>query len=347
MIHRFQGVFVAATTCLSLATAPAFAEDVKETARTTLVKGHDLYEGGKYRDALAHIMTSWSLLKMPFTALWAARTNEKLHELVSAAKMYREAVSLVPDPSWPKDPQKRQAQEQAKRDAQVELSVLLPRIPTLAIEITGANTAEIEVTIDGTKVPADALAKPQELDPGNHTVSVSSHGGEPQSQTVTLAERDRKTVKFELAQLAAPPMPPVVEPKAQHSPPIAVLSPPRGNVAPHKPQESQAGNKLPTVVWVGVEVGAAGLVLGTTAGIVAWSKQGLADCDGNNFCKDYERYHESYNTWRNVSTVGFVVGGVGAATAGVAWLVMKPKRGEAQHISMSLGPGTVGMHGAF
>lgn len=104
---------------------------------------------------------------------------------------------------------------------------------------------------------------------------------------------------------------------------------------------------LPTIGWVGVGVGAAGLAVGATAAGPARNIWNKASCDGDNFCVDYDRYHESYSGWCAVSTVGFVVGGVGVATAAVSWFVLKPESQEAAHVSMTIGPRSVGMRAVF
>jgi hypothetical protein len=77
---------------------------------------------------------------------------------------------------------------------------------------------------------------------------------------------------------------------------------------------------------VGLGVGGAGLLFGSVTGLVVLSKKSALEDDG---CVDARCYGDqaddvdSYNSMRTLSTVGFVVGGLGAA-AGAALLLTAP-----------------------
>ena len=55
---------------------------------------------------------------------------------------------------------------------------------------------------------------------------------------------------------------------------------------------------------------------------------------------------DSYNTWRTLSTVGFIVGGVGMAAAATFWLT-EPKSAKTPQIGFFAMPGAVGTRGSF
>lgn len=351
MTHENQRTFASAallTSALFLA-VPTLAQDAKETARDAYSKGRDAFEAGNYQEASSELAKSWRLVRMPDTALWAAMAHEKQGKLVESAKLYREAIALVPDASWPKESWKIEAQQTAQQEAQSKLRALLPRIPSVSIEAAGRSLNELEVTIDGLKISTDSAAKGHELDPGNHTVSVGTKSGQIQNQSVTLAEGERRSVRFELVQSSASPTRVPSEPATKTAPPGGVVSPPRGHVAPDQPKTSSARGSFPVVGWVAAGVGAAGLIAGVTAGAVALAKYKQADCGGSHECDDatYDRYTPSYDRWRNVSTVGFIVGGVGAAAVGIAWLVTAPKREHAEPLSVAIGLGGLAMRGSF
>lgn len=348
MIHENPRTFTIAallTSALLLA-APALAQDAKEAARDAYSKGRDAFEAGNYQEASSELAKSWRLVRMPDTALWAAMAAEKEGKLVEAAKLYREAIALVPDASWPKEAWKVEAQQKAQREAQSKLDALAPRIPTLSIEASGRNLADLEVAIDGSKLATDSAAHGHELDPGNHTVSVTTKEGQTRTQLVTLAEGERRKVRFEMAPSSASPRP---TPSQQTAPSSDATSTQRGHVAPGQPNSKTTRGPFPVVGWVAAGVGAAGVLAGATAGAIALAKYKQADCGSEHRCDDatYDRYAPSYDRWRNVSTVGFIVGGVGAAAVGITWLVTAPKRENAEPLSVAVGLGGFAMKGTF
>ena len=82
-----------------------------------------------------------------------------------------------------------------------------------------------------------------------------------------------------------------------------------------------------TLGWVGIGVGGAGILFGTVTGLMAVSSRSDLDAHGclDNGCYvDQKDDVDSYNALRTTSTVGFVVGFVGAA-AGVTLLLTAPE----------------------
>lgn len=354
MTHPSRWILVAATfSTLALAVPPALAEDTqedaREDARKALINGYELYERAQYTEALSQIVTSWNLIRVPYTAVWAARANEKLGRLTHAAKMYREAIALAPDDAWPADPKKLQAQKQAQVDAQVELDALAVRIPSVSIEIIGGSSRNLTVAVDANGLASGDVSKAQELDPGSHTVSVTINAGKTLTARVTLAEGERKVVKFNLEQTQASVPPSIAEPTKRTGPSNGVVSHPRGHVASHQPDKSNEWNKLPTVSWVGVGVGLVGIAVGAAAYGIASAKRGEGNCNSDGYCDKtwYDQQRDDYYRWRTVHRVGLVVGGVGLATAAVAWVVVNSHSESSPQIHVAFGPGAVGVQTTF
>ena len=90
------------------------------------------------------------------------------------------------------------------------------------------------------------------------------------------------------------------------------------------------------------------MAFGTVTGIMALSKKGTLDSSGqchDNSCPTTQHTQvSSYNSLRPLSTVGLVVGAVGA-TAGVTLLLTAPKHKEA--VSAWVGPASAGVAGSF
>jgi hypothetical protein len=97
----------------------------------------------------------------------------------------------------------------------------------------------------------------------------------------------------------------------------------RSTPAARAPDARHSSRWSPPAVAAGV-TGVAGLALGAAAGIVAWvelddlkSRCKPTGCDPADQAK-----LDRVETWARVSNVGFVVGGVGLATAGILlWVV--------------------------
>ena len=62
--------------------------------------------------------------------------------------------------------QQEETQRQAKADAATELAALRPRVPTLVVQVSGADAKDVEVTVDGAKVPSSLLVVPRPVNPG-------------------------------------------------------------------------------------------------------------------------------------------------------------------------------------
>jgi len=101
------------------------------------------------------------------------------------------------------------------------------------------------------------------------------------------------------------------------------------------------------VGWTLVGAGGAGLVVGgVLAGVAAGKRSGLEDACGEELACPPEAHEaaDSYNALRVPTTVAFVAGGALVA-GGVVLLVLSPS--SPQTAQLSLGPGAVGVRGAW
>jgi hypothetical protein len=127
------------------------------------------------------------------------------------------------------------------------------------------------------------------------------------------------------------------------------------NQPPNQPTNTSStsasnSNTMRTLGWVGIGLGAAGVVFGTTTGIITGVKYGSLkeDCGGTR-CVGTAKYGDrvdSYSALRTMSTIGFIVGGVGAA-AGITLLITSPKRDSAPVVGLYVAPNAAGLEGAF
>ena len=326
-----------------LASAQSAVSDAdRSTARSLAENGAADFKSGDCQAAVVKFERAYAIAKVPKLALWYARALVKVGRLVEASERYAEAMRL--DANGPKAAEQKAAQA----DAESERQQLLPRIPTLSIVVEGAAGASIEVTIDGAPVPTALLSEARPVNPGKHQVK-GKRGQQVESQEVGLNETEKKTLKLHFAADSKGPgaahvtaatvngISPIVNPSADTG---------NGNVpVPDQPKTSSAQK---TSGWIVLGVGGAGLAFGTVTGIMALSKKGTLDSSGqchDNSCPTTQHTQvSSYNSLRPLSTVGLVVGAVGA-TAGVTLLLTAPKHKEA--VSAWVGPASAGVAGSF
>jgi hypothetical protein len=102
-----------------------------------------------------------------------------------------------------------------------------------------------------------------------------------------------------------------------------------------------------TLALVAGGVGVVGVGLGTIFGLSAMSKHDDAAAKCPAACPDQagvDLWNDA-RTAGNISTVAFVVGGVGLATGAILWFTAKPSRTTA--LRTDFGPGTVQIRGTW
>jgi hypothetical protein len=243
-------------------------------------------------------------------------------KLVEASQILNGIIndaSLSPRDKWAKDAAKKQL-------AQFE-----SRIPWLQVHVVGpTGSAKVRVEVDGKEVEADTEAP---VDPGKHAVGVDAEGFESADRNVTVAEGEHKQVTLTLEAVA--------------------------KSAPPKPKESGGGGtKIPAIA--SFVIGAAGIGVGSAFGILAFDETAKA----RQFCKDNlcpatKDVVSARNTAianGNVSTVGFVVGGVGLAAGVILLLTVgsssdasadKAEKKDAFTVRPYVGAGEAGIVGTF
>ncbi len=217
-------------------------------------------------------------------------------------------------------PRDKWAKDQAKK----QLAQFESRIPWLQVHLLGP-TSGAHIEVDGKEIEADTETP---VDPGSHGIGVDADGFESADRRITVEEGQHKEITIALNALAKP-----AAPKAT----------------------SSGGTKIPAIA--SFVVGAAGIGVGAAFGILAFDETAKAKqfCDGNN-CPARDEVVKARNTAidnGNVSTVGFVVGGVGLAAGVVLLLTVgssseKPAdKKDAFVIRPYVGAGEAGVVGRF
>lgn len=300
--------------------APTAAE--KETARKLVKSGRAKKKDGDLKGALEDFRAAHAIMGVPTTGLELGKAQLEANRLVEARDTL---LSVARTPAVPGEPRPFvQAREAAKKLAQdVE-----PRIPQLRLEFTHVPPgAKLDVSVDGTEVAAPALSAPLSLNPGRHVVVVSLDGKEKRSD-VGLSEGQIRELSLDLSSLTPTQ-------KARAAP----------------PKTSKAGTS--PLVYVGFGVAGAGALVGTVTGVMALSKASSvkSDCVDNRCPPSTHEDIDSGRTLGTVSTIAFVVGGLGAGVG--IWGLLHPethedeKRPAGTSASLFVGAGSAGVRGSF
>ena len=344
LVSRFAGA--ACLLASLMAARPAAAEDVdpatRAAARALAYSGVEAYQRGDYAAAFERLDKALAALQAPSLALWSARALEKLGRLVEASERYRLVGRL--DPAGGEEDVQRKAQQ----DAASELQALLPRIPSVLVVVEGGPGPQAAVTIDGTPVPPSLLGEKRPVNPGEHRIA-AQRGPESAARKVTVREAEIARVVLELESVPAP----AVEARPS-APPAPGAQAGRSDIAAAEENRAPAahsarpGSGQRTAGWITAGIGGAALAVGAVTGLVALSKKSDFDsspaCSDNRCAPSEQANADSYNRLLDVSTAGFVAGGVLVAAGGVI-LLSAPK--SAERVSFRLGPGGVVVKGAF
>jgi len=291
-------VMTMALVCLAPSVAhaqqPSLAD--RESARSLMDEGDKKRDSQDMKGALKAYEQADAIMKVPTTGLEVARTQVALGQLLEARETLARVLRL---PSKSNEPAPfvaaRKAADQMNND-------LAARIPAIQINLQNQEPGQSPtITVDNEPIPAAAASAPRKVNPGAHTVMVKL-GTYEKKQEVTLVERDTKQVTFDL----------------KEKPPEAVKP-----VVTQEPDKTTHVSATPKVMmYGGFALGAVGIGVGAVTGIMSLTKTNdlKPECKPN--CPpDKQDEIDSAQLLGNISTVAFIVGGVGVAV-GIIGVVM-------------------------
>jgi hypothetical protein len=353
-IHLVLGVVAGLSLGGSFASsAYAQADADRAAARQLGEAGQAALDAKDYKSAEDKFRRADTLVHAPTLLLGLARALAGEGKLLEAQEAYKRIVREGVAPGSPAVFQK------ALEDARQEVDTVSPRIGnvTISVKTAGgeATPANLQVALDGAPVNAALIGVKRPANPGPHALHVQADGykavdlkvdvpaGGAVDAPVTL-EKDPNAVAGTPA--IAPPPP---------ADGASSTTTPAGGT-PEQPAEAAGGG--PGIwPWVAFGVGAAGLITGGVTGAIALGDHSdLSNaCGSGGICHSAQQSKvDNYNTMGTISTVGFIVGGVGAA-AGALLLVLHPNltSGSAApastglHVYPVLGLGAAGAAGTF
>ena len=328
-------------TLVSLLSSSAFGQAVddgtRNAARSLASQGKDAFDKAEWDQARDLFHRAYTLVPAPTIALYEARALVKLRRFVEAEEAYMRAARTSLDAESPEPFRK------AVHDAEDDLLALRARMPKVTIVPSGpgAREPELNVTLDGHALKSALLGVQMPIDPGDHILRALVPGAAPVQVTFSVVEKQQQKVDLVVPRAGHAPEPAKVVP-ATPPPPVAPPPPPR-------PSQWQ----LPAALVAG-GVGVAGLATGVITGLMAGSRYSKAqrECPDHACIEGGEGWDtvQSFRTLRTVSTVGYIIGGVGLA-AGTTFFLLAPARAtnaaRTGSVNVWLNVSSVGVAGAF
>jgi hypothetical protein len=303
----------------------------RETARSLMDEGDKKRDGGDLKGALKSYEAADAIMKVPTTGLEVAKAQIALGLLLEARETLGRVLRI---PAKPTDPPPFVA---ARKSAETMNSEVGPRIPSIQITLQNADgNTNAQMMIDGEPIPAAAAFAPRKVNPGAHAVVVKA-GSFDKKLDVNVAERETKTVTVDL----------------KEKPPEVVKA-----AGPEEKPSTEKTNALPKILMFGgFGLAAVGVGVGAVTGLMSISKTNdLKDICTNDKCPvDKQGEIDDAKGLGNISTIAFIVGGVGVG-AGIVGLVLsrKEKRElpaaaapQARLVRPIISPTYVGVSGTF
>ena len=304
-------------------------------ARQLFNEGMDQRERGDPLGALEKLRAAHALANTPITGIELGRTYLSLGRLVLARETFLSVDRIA------RRPQETARSAAARTESASLAEQVRLRIPKVTLKVSEAANGLAMVAIDGAPVPLGRLEGAHDLDPGTHRLVAQTVDGTTAEASVDLREGETHEVELKF------PRNPVVIASAsvsasKEAPPAQRFEEPRQVEMRH----------LGPLVYGGLGVGGVALVVGSATGILAFSKASAVKraCDGSTCPRSVDSDLQSGRTLATVSTIGFVVAGVGAATGVMGWVLGGRARSPALAAGAFrpwVGPGSVGVDGSF
>jgi len=264
------------------------AADKKEASRLER-EADALIKKGEREQAVDKLRAADRLDPGPARKVRLAKVLMDIEQLLEAARVLEQASDARVSGS--KD---RAAIDKAKKLA----ADVQERTPTLSVKIHKPEPNLVKVQVDGKSF--DPSLGPQPFDPGYHQLLATATGYPDHKQEVTLAERANEVVEISLRKPGEPE-----------------------DEGDANGKKSGGFSKWPAIISWGL--GAIGLGVGVGFGVEAINDTNALlenyDCKDNKCPPEAADDLAAAKVNGNVSTVGFVVGGVGLVAGTILWLL--------------------------
>ncbi len=295
-MRAFRQLLVGVTIAATLPCQSAWAQQsaVSVTAAEALFEqGREAMTAGDFDTACTRFRESNRLDPAVGTRLNLADCEERRGKLAQAWSLFRGAVAEL-DPS-----------DDRVTVVKQRIRTLESRVPKLMLTRAKGAPANLNASLGGADFGPGSFGVPLPMDPGRYEIIVSAPGYAMRTIVVELAEGETADIKLSPGESLTPP-PQAAEEPAQERP------------------ASSSGSDRRTWTYVLGGIGLAGLGLGAAAGVVTLHEKSVADSncrDDLQLCNaEGARANDTGKTYAMLSTIGFIVGGVGVGGAAILLL---------------------------
>jgi hypothetical protein len=188
----FVALLLAAPPFVTSVARAQISDPDRAAARDLFFEGVKLQNEGKFPEALDRFSRAQRIFSAPTHLLHVAECQVATGLLVEGAETYR---TLVRTPLPPNSPP---AFTQARDQGGAELAQVEPRIPTVKIDVTPQNVANLQVQIDGAPMNNALVGVARPIDPGSHKITVFAPGYAKQDVPLAIKERETKSIPVTL-----------------------------------------------------------------------------------------------------------------------------------------------------
>ncbi len=316
----------------------------RAAARELGIQGVLLAEKGKCGDAIEKLERAEKLFHAPTTLERLGECKVDVGRIVDGTEDLQRVVKEDLPPGAPA------AFTAAKTRAAGVIKKATPRIAHLRVHVSAPSDAKPSVTMDGNSYPDAALDGDRPVDPGTHSLAATADGMIKAETTVSLGDAESKAIELKLVRDPNATKPTPIPPPIADQP----KPPPDDHDKHPPPPPPQSPSHVPAYIAFGV--GVAGVGVGAVTGVLALGKKSSLDTacgPSKTGCPSTSQSDiDSAKTFGTVSTIGFIVGGVGVA-AGIVLLLTEGSSSNATatvgsvHVTPDIGAGFVGAHGSF
>lgn len=287
----------------------------------------------RWSEACAKLEESQRLDPAGGTLLHLATCRENEGRIATAWALYQDALTTA----------KKDGRKDRAKVAQKRIDALAPRLPRVRVHVSSKNRRG-NGWVEGFKVLRDDVVVGEAqwdealpIDPGPHVLSARAINRKPWMAKIEVPPRAEEII-VEVPELEAEPRPDIAHGRTPEKAPPALV----------RLDDRDRGSAQRTVGLVGIGLGTAGVVVGSVFGILSISKASEADdqCappDRKLCTPDGKTAGDDAIARGNLSTVGFVVGGILLA-GGIALYFTAPTPGSP---TVAVGPGTLGLRARF
>lgn len=207
-----------------------------------------------------------------------------------------------------------------------EVKAALPTIVISARDLTGSDTRDVRVSVDGKIVAERIDGRPVPIDPGAHKIRCEHQGAVVERDVVIIQSQKDRLIEINFAPPPAPVPPP---PPTQVAPP----RPPEPQLL--RPTDPPESGITTAMAVAGFSVAGAGLIVGTVTGILSLSRGSdlQSQCPGDLCSEEQRDEFDRGIALAHASTVSFVFAGVGATLGVVALVIGDPDTGAGVRIA--------------